>query len=299
MKKIALGTSLWGWSVKKKTCHNLLDIFYSNGGRYIDTASNYPINNNEKSRYISEDIISEWLKVNDISDLKVIYKVGSISNKNSPINNLSSKFLIDEHKRIKEKLNKNLKVFMIHWDNRNDSSLIFKTIKTITSFNDCNYGFSGIENVNLYNNEFKKFSVQKPYYLEIKSNISFSNLSHYKPLISDKSKIFSYGISVSGLKVNKHKYRKNSYVNLTKSKDYHDRLMNNNFLKKINKIKKIDKSVKSMYHIGILHSESDAKLYGYIVAPSSLKQMNDIIDFRIKTQSIINQYQYLIKNNNL
>lgn len=299
MKKLALGTSLWGWSINKKTCFNLLDVFYSSEGRYIDTASNYPINNLKISRYFSENIISEWLKINNINDLKVIYKAGSISNNNVPLNDLSIDFLKDEYKRINEKFKSNLSVFMIHWDNRNDSNEISKTIKTILKFKDCYMGFSGLENVDLYKNELNKIDFQEPYYLEIKSNILKSNISHYKPLICNKSKIFSYGISVSGLKIDKSSYHSNSYVSLLKSKDYHDSLMSKSLLKKINQILKIDKYVETMYHIGMLHSEYDVNLYGYIVAPSTVKQMLDIIDFRLKTPSILNKYQYLIKNNNL
>ena len=118
---------MWGWSFNKKTCFNLLDIFYSSVSRYIDTASKYRINTLKISRYFSENIISYWLKINNINDLKVIYKAGSISNNNVSLNDLSIDFSIDDYKRINEKFKSNLSVFIIHWDNRNDSNEIFKT----------------------------------------------------------------------------------------------------------------------------------------------------------------------------
>ena len=58
---------------------------------------------------------------------------------------------------------------------------------------------------------------------------------------------------------------------------------------------KIDKHVETMLCIGMLHSENDVNFCGYIVVPSSIKPMLDIIDFRLKIPSILNEY--LIKYN--
>ena len=79
-KDLILGTSLWGWTVKKKECFKILDTFYNNGYRWIDTATNYPINSDEKYFRYAENLIAEWIKNNDINDLKIISKIGSLNN---------------------------------------------------------------------------------------------------------------------------------------------------------------------------------------------------------------------------
>ena len=84
MKNLALGTAMWGWTVDKEICFKMLDLFYESGERYIDTACNYPINGLSKDRYASENIIAEWIKINGVNDLNIIYKLGSITNTNTP-----------------------------------------------------------------------------------------------------------------------------------------------------------------------------------------------------------------------
>jgi len=41
-----LGTAMWGWTVSRPVCFDLLDTFYAAGFRQIDAAVNYPINKN-------------------------------------------------------------------------------------------------------------------------------------------------------------------------------------------------------------------------------------------------------------
>jgi aryl-alcohol dehydrogenase-like predicted oxidoreductase len=51
--------------IEKKECFKILDFFYKNNGRIIDTAYNYHGN----------DIIKEWLKNNPNNEMKVITKI--------------------------------------------------------------------------------------------------------------------------------------------------------------------------------------------------------------------------------
>jgi hypothetical protein len=55
-----------GIKIEKEMCFKLLDCFYSNNGKIIDTAFNYGK---------SHEIIKEWLKQNPNNDLKVITKI--------------------------------------------------------------------------------------------------------------------------------------------------------------------------------------------------------------------------------
>ena len=40
MKEICLGTATWQWSTNKKTALAILDHYYEEGYRHIDTATN-------------------------------------------------------------------------------------------------------------------------------------------------------------------------------------------------------------------------------------------------------------------
>ena len=76
-KDLILGTSLWGWTVKKKECFKILDTFYNNGYRWIDTATNYPINSDIKYFRYAENLIAEWIKNNDRFKYRVKNKTGN------------------------------------------------------------------------------------------------------------------------------------------------------------------------------------------------------------------------------
>ena len=91
MKKISLGSAYWGWSVSEKEANDILNLFYDNGGRFVDSAFNYPISSKPKDLNKSFIILSDWIKRNKINDLKINYKIGSISNDYKPKTILPSK----------------------------------------------------------------------------------------------------------------------------------------------------------------------------------------------------------------
>ena len=91
---LILGTSMWGWTVEKKECFKILDTFYNEGYRWIDTAPNYPINNDRKYFRYAENLIFEWINSNKINDIKIILKIGSMDNLGGPNTNLSYSFIL-------------------------------------------------------------------------------------------------------------------------------------------------------------------------------------------------------------
>jgi len=281
MKKLALGTALWGWGVDKKTSFDLLDVFYDNGERYIDTASNYPLNGFYEDRFASENIISDWIKSNNIRDLEIIYKLGALTNKNKPENDLSPSHIKNECKRATEKFNENSIIPMIHWDNREQSSDIIESIKQLKQETKNKIGFSGIRHPKSYSEALNELGYHSmDYYIETKVNISDSKIEHYKLMIDEYTRLFSYGISISGVKFNKKDYSKDSYIKLARDKSFHNMIMTKTLLKRIEDFKAKDKSIRSMYHIGIKISEMNNKLFGYIVAPRNTQQLQDILKFR-------------------
>ena len=84
---------MWGWSIDRSNCFKLLDYYYEKGFREVDTATNYPINKNKVYFRYAENTIQDWVKTNGVNNLKVIIKVGSLSNDGSTEINLNKSFL--------------------------------------------------------------------------------------------------------------------------------------------------------------------------------------------------------------
>ena len=112
-KKIALGTAYWGSEISRSQAHEILDFYYLKGGRYVDSAFNYPINSVSEDLNKSAIILQEWLQVNKITDLKINYKVGSISNTFITRNDNSPKNIMLQFDQAKAMFHSNLKTIMV------------------------------------------------------------------------------------------------------------------------------------------------------------------------------------------
>ena len=151
-KDLILGTSLWGWTVKKKECYKILDTFYNNGYRWIDTATNYPINSDKKYFRYAENLIAEWIKNNDINDLKIISKIGSLNNFGGRNVYLSYSFILMNYEYYLDKFQSCFNNIMVHWDNRDSKLSIESTINALKVINQngVGIGLSGIKNPEHY-----------------------------------------------------------------------------------------------------------------------------------------------------
>ena len=146
MKELCLGTAMWGWSVSRDTAFSILDCFYDGGGRYVDTANNYPLNGNARDYRTSPFFLADWCRSRGVNDLKITCKVGTTSNEHSPFINLSPSHLDDQITWARDWFNENLHCIMIHWDDRKDYELINETIEFLEVLNEygLELGFSGI-----------------------------------------------------------------------------------------------------------------------------------------------------------
>lgn len=275
---------MWGWSISRITAFQLLDTFYSQGGRYIDTASNYPINGICEDYSLALNFIEEWSKLNGIFDLKVIYKVGSTVNINTTEINLSGENIRRESEIARSKLDSNLYSMMIHWDNRTNYDEVFITLDELSKqckILNCRVGISGIKDVLLYKKIFDSMLLSC-LDIEVKSNFLVRGESHYSGFKSDGTKIWAYGISGSGLKLNENEYRKDSYVNLTRSKSFHDDSLNHELKCTLQSIISKHPQINNLYQLSMVLSELNYNLYGYLVSPSNVSQLTDILNFKQK-----------------
>jgi aryl-alcohol dehydrogenase-like predicted oxidoreductase len=280
-KIIALGTAMWGWSVPENECHSMLEIFYENGGRFIDTASNYPLNGLLEHRYAAELILNNWLTVNGISDMKVIYKIGSISNQRTSENNLNPQYLEKEINRISIKSDV-IKSFMIHWDNRQNHEEILETLQFLKKYctdKQITLGFSGIKNLDALKSCLNEIG-QKEFLMEVRHNFVSSDLRRHLECFDNlKPTYFAYGISAGGLKLDEADYSRNSYVKLVRDSNYHNLYMGEELKSRLEKIIQNNKSVQNIYHISMLYNYKNKNISGIIVGPSTKDQLNDIINF--------------------
>ena len=296
-KDLILGTSLWGWTVKKKECFKILDTFYNNGYRWIDTATNYPINSDKKYFRYAENLIAEWIKNNDINDLKIISKIWSMNNFGGDNVNLSYSFILMNYEYYLNKFHSCLKNIMVHWDNRDSKLSIESTINAlkIINQNGVGIGLSGIKNPEHYSVLKNELDIE--YIIEVKHNIFSSSFEHYRMFYND-CKFIVYGINASGIKINGKYNKLNSLI--VRKRDYQSKKR----IIIINKIKKLiekyndDTSfpIKSFNHIGMIYAFNSLRVDGIIIGPSSITQLMDSLLFfdKLKTYDTKNIYDKII-----
>ena len=207
--KPMLGTAMWGWTTPKARCFEMLDYFYEEGYRVIDTATNYPINKQLDDFRLSERILVEWIKANGVKDLEVIMKVGSINNMRTPDHNLTKSFLLILLNEYQQMFRSNLRTFMVHWDNRNDTAAITKTFEAfdVAHQQGLKIGLSGIKHPELYHQLNTSYNF--PLVIQIKHNILYSDYNRYHPFHKEAGFI-AYGINAGGLKLESKAYTSNS-----------------------------------------------------------------------------------------
>lgn len=281
MKELCLGTAMWGWSIEKSTAFNILDVYYRAGYRYVDTAFNYPINSDPSCLSLAVKYVSEWQKANKVYDLKVVYKFGALSNSKSAQQNLSASNVQLSFECAKKLLGSNLYQMMVHWDNRGVVSDVEETINAMRSLSsDVSLGFSGIRHGELYAKVLASVLSGCSFDIQVKSNFIHQGENEYKSLFDLNSNFWAYGISQGGLKLEASDYRKNSYVSLVREGAYHEKNMNEETVAMIKLALRDNEVLKNIYHYAIAYCEQNPRLVGYIVSPSSLQQMEEVILLR-------------------
>ena len=285
-KDLILGTALWGWKVEESECFKILDYFYDNKFNKIDLATNYPINYDINSFRLSETIVEKWIKKNNVNDLKLIIKIGSIDNSGSTYNNLNYDSILKNFEYYSKKFKNNLWNIMIHWDNRNDKKKIIETIgalKVIKNQN-INIGLSGIKYMKIYSRVL--FENNLIPLIECKHNIFDSYVTTYKEYFPS-NQIYVYGINLGGLNLS-NIYDNKSSISLRGI----DTSKYENFLKKLNEIinkykSKLTFKIKTLNQISFIEISFNKNINGLIIGPSSLTQMIDSVS----------DYNFILKEN--
>ena len=201
---------MWGWTIPPEGVYELLDAFYALGGRAVDMATNYPINQQLADFRKAEGLLANWCKVHGVSDLKVMMKVGSVNNMRTPEHNLSPSFLLLCAAEYQQLFGDNLHTFMIHWDNRADASAIRETVAVLSDLHESGLaiGLSGIRHPAVYAEVLANFNLPT-LAIQFKHNLLYSDYDRYAPL-HPLASFIAYGMNAGGLKLKPSEYREDA-----------------------------------------------------------------------------------------
>jgi aryl-alcohol dehydrogenase-like predicted oxidoreductase len=274
-----LGTAMWGWTVDRQTAFQMLDLYYDAGFREIDTATNYPIDKNPEHFRMAEALILEWIHAHRVKDLKVTIKVGSVNNLGTPDSLLSKSFLLMNLEDYHNKFRENLSTFMIHWDNRDDQEVIHKSMEALQTAQEKGLrpGLSGIRYPGLYHEALQDFPLD--FQIQIKHNLLQSDYAHYAPF-HGKRRFVAYGISAGGIKL-EGDYNENSSLRVRGKEQLHRDPRINEIQSRLNKISKTNSatSPSTFYEIGMIHAFHSPDIYGILIGPSMIEQMEMNLSF--------------------
>jgi len=275
--KLILGTAMWGWTMPKERCFKLLDAYYQLGGREVDTATNYPINKKPQDFRQAETILRNWLTANGVKDMKVMMKIGSLNNLRTPDHNLTPSFLMMAASDYQSFFGRNLSTLMIHWDNRNQSIDIEKSLEVLSNLQKegLNIGFSGLKHPQLYAEALKTTHLDT-FQIQIKHNLLYSDYDRYQPL-QDKASFIAYGINAGGLKLQQTAYKRNASLTARGGKkETHLDLIKvlNELLQKQQKTTSLPMP-KRMNHLGLLYALYHPAIEQVLLGVSSIEQLED------------------------
>ncbi|MEM1220324.1 MAG: aldo/keto reductase, partial [Bacteroidota bacterium] len=269
-----LGTAMWGWTVPKEHCFQLLDAYYERGGRRVDTATNYPINKKAEDFRKAETWLAEWIRTRRVDDLQVLIKVGSIDNLGGPENRLLPSFLLMALDHYRGLFGDNLRTFSLHWDNREDQAAIAKTVDVLLRAEQqgLETGLSGIKHPTGYVACLDSFKV-KPW-LQVKHHIFQSGLDYYQDLLS-RCRPIAYGLTAGGIKRN-GQYKADSSLQArgaipTQGRQQKEALED--------LFQSFSQEIPSVHHLGLMHAWFNTTIQGVLLGPSRVSQLQTSLQF--------------------
>ncbi len=280
LDRIMLGTAMWGWTVTKEVAFQLLDLYYEQGYRLIDAATNYPLNNQKQDFRRSEKILQEWIGINNVKDLQVNVKIGSLTNIRTPDHNLRPSFIKMNWEYYKGWLGDNLHTLMFHWDNRDDSSEIQASFEMLNQIAKAGYqvGFSGIKHAAVYAEVLQQFDFN--FTIQLKHNLIHSDLPRYT-MFQDQPRFYTYGINAGGLKMDSKSYHQASSLKVRggnveevhpASKALCDLFDDFNKDEQLPKLSKMNQAA-------MIFALYTPKVKGVLMGPSKIAQLQDSLDW--------------------
>jgi aryl-alcohol dehydrogenase-like predicted oxidoreductase len=250
-KQLYLGTASWGKSISKIEALSMLDVYFGNGYHLIDSATNYPINNQIQDYGLALTWLTEWLNLNSNSKLQIFVKIGSINNNGTSKSDFNILAIRNQIIELRNKFGENLYGVGIHWDNR-DSNCKNEILETILCLNELSkgvlqLGISGIKYPEVYSSTCE---IGVNWLIQVKEYLGFSLTREQYSVFFPANRYIAYGIS-------HYLTRKklNSEINLSEF------------------------SKKNLYLDCLSYISNNPALHGCIVGPRNANQLLDIIKY--------------------
>ena len=147
---VFLGTAAWGQRVTKDVAYQVLGIFYQSGFRWVDTATNYPIDGNPESYGKTIEWLSDFQA--DFPGLRIFVKAGSATNLGEPTQLINASYFKLICDLLVGELGESLGGLGVHWDN---DALVVDRAGVIDFYSllhdrGLSIGLSGIANPEIY-----------------------------------------------------------------------------------------------------------------------------------------------------
>jgi len=219
---ICLGCAYFGTGTNKLDSMKILDEFYENKGRIVDTANCYASWMDGAHGGESERVIGEWMKVNDVKDLKVMTKIGF--EYEDVKRGIDSDIIIRECEKSLERLNtQKIDTYFLHLDTGYEMYEILSTLNDlyekglIGEFAASNHRLDRIKKAEIIaaENNVISFSAVENHYTYLKPNDK-GLLGHFSWEVFDekylnycnteKIKMYAHTVMLWGAYFDKFKY---------------------------------------------------------------------------------------------
>lgn len=287
--ELILGTAMWGWSIPKETAFSILDAFYESGHRHIDTATNYPINKDPDYFRFSESLLAEWIRRRQPEPLKIIVKIGSLSNDGTARNDLSPAFIEDSEVHYRKMFGPHLDALCLHWDNRDNPVEIAASLGALAKTTHARgLWVSGIKVPSAYANALSK--LERRLNIQVKSNLFYSDIPRHQPLQS-QADFFVYGINGGGIGIT-GKYTPRSSVQLrgVDPSKYSERIDILRGL--ITQSEDLGFKLDTFNELALLNAFETPGVRGVIIGPSSAEQLMQTLEFSNRLRAVSDEKPY-------
>jgi hypothetical protein len=175
----------------------------------------------------------------------------------------------------------NLRVLMLHWDNRDTESEIHATLEALATVHQemgLRPGISGIKFPETYARANRELDL--PFDIQLKHNVLHSDVPHYSVLSPNKHRRFAYGINAGGLKLDGPYPTDSTFLSRGGNPEKAAALLD-----KIRTVVPnwnlafVRPPVRTMNHIGLIYAGLHPQLDGLVLGFSTANQLAETLDF--------------------
>lgn len=252
----------------------MLDHFASRGGRWVDTAVNYPINGVAADYGVALRWLSTWLRHNPASGVRVWAKIGAVDNTGSQDVNLSSAAVYLWCELVRAAVGDALGCLAVHWDPRTEAHAVADTLAALRELRagGLEVGLSGVTRPDLYASSAPDLA--EHWWVQVKENIETRDARVHLAAALPRARFVAYGLNAGGrLLTSAHGSRASSALRGLMPLDA-DRLR---LLRGVGE--RTTPRSTGPGQLPLVHAACNPALDGVVVGPRTRHQLRDTLDF--------------------